>query len=99
MPALYTSEQRSENARRAALKLPPSQRSTRASIAALEMHARPGHDTKAHMARARAGLLGRFIAEAGGDPVKAQRLYRAHMLRLSLMSSKARRKTREQGVA
>lgn len=52
-------------------------------------------DRTARTAPARRALDERFLAEAGGDPVRAAHARKAHFARLALMSAKARRKARE----
>jgi hypothetical protein len=37
------------------------------------------------------GLDAKFLAEAGGDPVRAEHLRKAHFTRLALASARARR--------
>jgi len=81
------------------LSLSPEQRSLRASLAAQAMHAR--NDSREITANARAAFLKRFLDEVDavmpGLPEaerlrRAEHLLRAHMKRLALASSKARRK-------
>lgn len=43
-------------------------------------------------APARAALDQKFLDQAGGDPVRAEHLRKAHYLRLALKSAQARRK-------
>jgi hypothetical protein len=78
--------------------LTPAQRQLRASIAANARWSR--EDPAANAARGQAGLLARFEREArAADPAasdaeierRAQAAHRAHMQRLALASSKARR--------
>lgn len=71
-----------------------SERSLAASIAAHEGWART-EDRTARTAPARAALNAKFLAEAGGDPVRAEHLRKAHFKRLALASAKARRRARE----
>ena len=52
-------------------------------------------DRTARTAPARAALDARFLAEAGGDPVRAQHLRKAHFQRLALKSAQSRRKAKE----
>ncbi len=52
-------------------------------------------DRAARTAPARAALDAKFLAQASGDPVRAEHLRKAHFLRLALRSAKARRKSRE----
>jgi hypothetical protein len=49
-------------------------------------------DRTARTAPARAALAARFLAEANGDPVRAEHLRKAHFLRLAHKSAQARRK-------
>lgn len=49
----------------------------------------------ARTAPARAALDAKFLAQAGGDPVRATHLRKAHFTRLALKSARARRKARE----
>jgi hypothetical protein len=49
-------------------------------------------DRTARTAPARAALAAKFLAEAGGDPVRAEHLRKAHFARLALKSAQARRK-------
>ena len=81
------------------LSLSPEQRSLRASIAAHAMHAK--YDSREITANARAGFLTKFLDEVdattpglpGAERLRrAEHLLRAHMKRLALASSRARRK-------
>jgi len=81
------------------LSLSPEQRSLRASLAAHAMHAK--NDSREITANARAAFLKRFLDEVDtatpGLPEverlrRAEHLFRAHMKRLSLASSRARTK-------
>jgi hypothetical protein len=49
-------------------------------------------DRTARTAPARAALAAKFLAQADGDPVRAESLRKAHYLRLALRSAQARRK-------
>ncbi|WP_375003712.1 hypothetical protein [Aeromicrobium sp. CTD01-1L150] len=49
----------------------------------------------ARTAPARAALDAKFMAEAGGDPLRAASLRQAHYKRLALKSAQARRRTRD----
>jgi hypothetical protein len=51
-------------------------------------------DRSARTAAARAALEARFLAEAGGDPVRAEHLRKAFYADLALKSAKARRAKR-----
>lgn len=68
----------------------PEDRSLRARIAAHESWAQTD-DRTARTAPARAALDARFLERAGGDPVRAAHLRKAHFARLALASAKARR--------
>lgn len=76
----------------------PSERTLKAQIAAHESWANTP-DRTARTAPARAALDARFLAEADGDPVRAEHLRRAHFKRLSLKSAQARRKAKEAAAA
>lgn len=52
-------------------------------------------DRTARTAPARAALAARFLAQANGDPVRAEHLRKAHFLRLAHKSAQARRKIKE----
>jgi hypothetical protein len=52
-------------------------------------------DRVARTAPARAGLNKKFLDEAGGDPVRAEHLRKAHFLKLALKSAESRRKAKE----
>ena len=52
-------------------------------------------DRAARTAKARAALAEKFLAEADGDPVRAEALRRAHYAAMSLKSSVARRRIKE----
>jgi hypothetical protein len=49
-------------------------------------------DRSARTKKARDALNKRFLAEAGGDPVRAEHLRKAHFLKLVLKSAQARKK-------
>lgn len=81
--------------------LSPEERSLRARIGAHALHG--SHDSRGLTANARAAFLQRFVdqvdQESPGLPEgerlrRAEHLLRAHMARLALRSSKARRKSR-----
>jgi len=74
--------------------IPESERRLTASIAAHESWANTP-DRTARTANARAALMARFLDAAGGDPVKAEHLKKAHFARLALKSAQSRRKARE----
>jgi hypothetical protein len=65
-----------------------------ASIAANESWARTDNRS-ARTAPARAALDQKFLDAAGGDPVKAAHLRKAHFARLALKSAQARRKVQQ----
>ena len=67
--------------------------SLRSRIAAHESWARTT-DRAARTAPARAALDQMFLDAAGGDPVRAAHLRKAHFARLSLKSAQSRRKAR-----
>jgi hypothetical protein len=69
----------------------PRERSLVASIAAHVSWANTDNRT-ARTAPARAALEERFLADAGGDPVRAAHLRKAYYRRLALKSAQARRK-------
>lgn len=71
-----------------------TERRLRASIAAHESWAAT-EDRAARTAPARRGLEEKFLRDAGGDPVRADHLRRAHFQRLALKSARSRRKARE----
>ena len=52
-------------------------------------------DRSARTAPARAALDAKFLDQAGGDPVRAEHLRKAHFARLSLRSAQSRRRARE----
>ena len=66
----------------------------RARVAAHESWARTT-DRSARTAPARAALDARFLADAGGDPVRAQHLRKAYFARLALRSALSRRRARD----
>jgi hypothetical protein len=83
------------------LSLSPEQRSLRASLAADAMHGK--YDSREITAKARAAFLKRFLDEVDaarpGLPEverlrRTEHLLRAHMKRLALASSRARKKVR-----
>ncbi len=72
----------------------PAERSLTASIAAHASWANTANRS-ARTAPARAALEAKFLAEAGGDPVRAEHLRKAHFKRLALKSVQARRKSKK----
>lgn len=75
------------------MPIPPTERSLQASIAAHESWAATANRSR-RTAPARAALEARFLAEADGDPVRAEHLRRAHFQRLALKSAQARRRAK-----
>jgi len=71
-----------------------SERRLVASIAAHESWANTT-DRSARTAPARLALDARFLEQAGGDPVRADHLRKAHFQRLALKSAQSRRRARE----
>ncbi len=71
-----------------------SERRLRSQIAA-HMSWANTPDPTARTAPARAALDQKFIEAAGGDPIKAAHLRKAHYAQLALRSAQARRKARE----
>ena len=51
-------------------------------------------DRTARTAPARRALEAKFLEQAGGDPVRAEHLRKAHFARLALKSAQARRKAK-----
>lgn len=76
------------------LSTPTSERSLAASIAAHESWANTANRS-ARTAPARAALDAKFLEAAGGDPVRAEHLRKAHYKRLALRSAQARRRSSE----
>lgn len=73
------------------MTLTPSERTMRAKIAAHTMWAGI-EDRSARTAPARRGLDEKFLREAGGDPLRAEALRKAHFARLAYKSARARRR-------
>ena len=71
-----------------------AERSLSTRIAAHESWART-LNRSARTAPARAAFEANFLAQAGGDPVRAEHLRKAHFARLALKSAQSRRKARE----
>jgi hypothetical protein len=65
-----------------------------ASLAAHESWARTD-DRTARTAPARAAMQQKFLDQAGGDPIKAEHLRKAHFARMQLKAAQARRRARE----
>jgi len=76
---------------------PATERRLRASIAAHESWANTT-DRSARTAPARRGLEQKFLEQAGGDPVRAEHLRKAHFQRLALKSARARRRVAELSI-
>lgn len=76
----------------------PDHRKLIASIAAEESWAATP-DRAARTAPARAALNAKFLAEAHGDPIRAEHLRRAHFKRLALKSAQARAARKAGAVA
>ena len=55
-------------------------------------------DRTARTQPGRDALKARFLKEADGDPVRAEHLYKAHFLRLSLLARKARAERRKEAT-
>jgi hypothetical protein len=75
----------------------PVERRIRAQIAAHESWAKTP-DRTARTAKARAALEEKFLTEAGGDPVRAEHLRKAHFARLALKSAQSRRTAKQQAT-
>lgn len=56
-------------------------------------------DRSARTAPARAALDAKFLAEADGNPVRAEHLRKAYFQRLALKSARARRRAKESTAA
>lgn len=76
----------------------PTERRLAASIAAHESWANTP-DRSARTAPARRAADAKFLEQAGGDPVRAEHLRKAHFQRLALKSAQSRRKAREATAA
>jgi hypothetical protein len=74
--------------------LPRTERQLIASQAAHESWANTTNRS-ARTAPARAALDAKFLAQADGDPIRAEHLRKAHFARLTLKSIASRRKSRE----
>lgn len=71
-----------------------SERRLRSQIAAHTSWANT-EDRSARTSAARRALDEKFLAEAGGDPARAEHLRKAHYQRLALKSAQSRRRARE----
>ena len=76
----------------------PAEANLRARIAAHLSWAQT-EDRTARTASARAALDQKFLDQAGGDPIRAEHLRKAHFAKLALKSAQARRKIKEQTAA
>jgi len=76
------------------MPVPKSERSLAGRAAAHQSWANTPNRS-ARTAPARAGLDARFLAEAGGDPIRAESLRKAHFAALALKSAKSRRRAAE----
>lgn len=72
-------------------KSSPELRTLRTRLAAYESWGRTP-DRSARTANARNAFEDRFLAEADGDPLRAQSLRKAYFARLALKSAQARRR-------
>lgn len=79
------------------MPIPDVERSMRSSIAAHESWAAT-EDRTARTSNARRAHDQKFLDAAGGDPVRAEHLRRAHFKRLALASARSRRLARENTV-
>lgn len=73
------------------MPLTASERSLRGQIAAHTSWANTA-DRAGRTSKARRALQDKFLAEAGGDPKRAESLRRAYYARLALKSAQARRR-------
>jgi hypothetical protein len=78
--------------------LTPAERSLRGTLASHQSWANTENRTQ-RTAPARAALDAKFLAEAGGDPKRAESLRKAHYARLAYLSAKARRNRKSGGDA
>lgn len=76
----------------------PAERALSAAVASHSSWART-ENRSARTAPARAALDAKFLEEAGGDPVRAEHLRKAHFARLALKSAQSRRKAKAQLAA
>lgn len=74
----------------------PAERSLQASLA-VEVSWAKTTDRRARTLNARNALERKFLEEAGGDPVRAEHLRKAHYARMTLKSLQARRRKKEAG--
>lgn len=78
--------------------LTPAEKSLIAQLGAHESWARTENRT-ARTANARKALENKFLAEAGGDPQRAESLRKAYYARLALKSAQARKARSAGGAA
>jgi hypothetical protein len=78
--------------------IPPAEAHLRAQIAAHLSWAQT-EDRTIRTASARAAFDQKFLDQAGGDPIRAEHLRKAHFAKLALKSAQARRKIKEQTAA
>jgi hypothetical protein len=78
--------------------LTPTERSIRGAIGA-EISWANTEDRPARTAPARKALDDKFLAEAGGDPIRAQHFKKAYYKKLALKSALARRRRSEAAAA
>ena len=78
------------------MPLPASERALRAQLAA-HMSWANTEDRPARTANARRALEDKWVAEAGGDPVRAEHLRKAHYAGMALKSAQARRRRAANG--
>jgi hypothetical protein len=71
----------------------PAERRLRSQIAAHSSWAQT-ENRSARTAPARAGMNAKFLAQAEGDPVRAEHLRKAYFARLALKSAQSRRKAK-----
>ena len=74
--------------------LTPAERSLRGTLASHQSWANTENRTE-RTAPARKALDAKFLAEAGGDPQRAESLRKAYYARLAFLSAKARRDPQE----
>jgi hypothetical protein len=79
------------------VSLTSAERALRAKIAAHDSWANT-ENRSARTAKARQAFQNRFLAEAGGDPKRAESLRKAYYARMAYKSAKARA-ARKRGVA
>lgn len=80
------------------MSTPESERSLRSQIAAHVSWANTTNRAD-RTAAARKAMLDKFLAEADGDPIRAEHLRKAHFKRLALKSAQSRRKAKEATAA